>query len=308
MLLVNGLRKATITCAMLAIMAPASHAIVINLVPTGIGNAIGVTGVNATAAPAGAVGGGTLDQAFQTAAWYWQSAILDNFTVTINYGWGDTGAANTLGFEQTQTYAGAPNRITQAGIVIKSQTGAAWFADPTPDSNSEYGPGVTTNFADAALCNTAANCVGIMTTGVVYSGSSIPIVQNNTDLLSVVIHEVGHALGLDVGYAAYVAESGDNDIDLTGPRAFAGANIFDLGVGNAHLDDTQGNLVNALMQPAIGVNERRIPSAADILAVCQVSSFTNCSTSASIPEPAPSELLLTSAIGLFWLRRRFGRA
>ena len=213
-----------------------------------------------------------------------------------------------MGFEQTQTYGGAPNRITQAGIVIKSQAGAAWFADPTPDSNSECGPGATTNFADAALCNTAVNCVGVMTTGILYSGSSIPIVQNNTDLLSVVIHEVGHALGLDVGYAAYVAESGDNKIDPTGPRAFAGAGIFDLGVGNAHLDNTQGKLVNALMQPAIGVNERRLPSAADILAVCQVSSFTNCSTTASIPEPAPAELLLTSVLGTICLRRRLRRA
>jgi hypothetical protein len=113
---------------------------------------------------------------------------------------------------------------------------------------------------------------------------------------------------LDVGYAAYTAESGDNDIDLTGPRAFAGANIFDNGVGNAHLDPSQGNLVNALMQPAIGVNERRLPSAADILAVCQVSSFTNCSTSASIPEPAPGELLFGSAIAIFFLRRRLARA
>jgi len=31
-------------------------------------------------------------------------------------------------------------------------------------------------------------------------------------------------------YAAYVAESGDYDIDLTGPRAFAGANIFAIGL------------------------------------------------------------------------------
>jgi hypothetical protein len=284
-------------------MAPVSHAIVINLVPTGFGNAIGVTGVNATAAPGGAVGGGTLDQAFQTAALYWQSAILDSFTVTINYGWGDTGGANTLGFEQTETYSGTPNRITKAGIVIKSQGTANWYADATPDSNSEWSA-FTTSFADAALCNTAVNCTGIMTTGIVYSGSSIPIVQSKTDLLSVVIHEVGHALGLDVGYPAYTAESGDSDIDLTGPRAFAGANIFDNGAGNAHLNPAQGNLVNALMQPSIGTGVRRLPSAADILAVCQVSSFTNCNTSANIPEPAPSELLLTSAIALYWLRRR----
>jgi hypothetical protein len=64
MLLAITLRKLTISCAMVAILVPASHAITINLVPTGLGNAIGVTGVNATAASAGAVGGGTLDQAF----------------------------------------------------------------------------------------------------------------------------------------------------------------------------------------------------------------------------------------------------
>jgi hypothetical protein len=119
---------------------------------------------------------------------------------------------------------------------------------------------------------------------------------------------MGHALGLDVGYAAYVAESADNKIDLTAPRAFAGAGIFDNGPGNAHLDPSQGNLINSLMQPAIGTNERRLGSAADILAVCQVSSFTNCDANAGLaPEPGTTSLIGTSAIALFWLRRRLTR-
>lgn len=310
MFTMKRLCAATLACATFALLTPASQAISIILVPVGIGNLIVGAGVASSAAPAGTVGGGTLTQAFQTAAYYWESAILDNFTVTIDYGWGNTGAGGTLAFEGTQTYAGTPNRITVAGIVVQSQAGAAWFADPTPDNNSEYNS-LTTSYATAALCATAANCAGIMTTGVVYSGGNIVAAQSNTDLLSVVIHEMGHALGLDVGYAAYTAAAVSpgpiNAITLTGPRAFAGATIFDNGVGNAHLNPAQGNLVNSLMQPAIGVNERRLPSAADILAVCQVSSFTNCGTAASIPEPMPSELLLTSAVALYWLRRRLAR-
>jgi hypothetical protein len=306
------LRAATFACATYLLLTPVSHAISINLVPVGIGNPIATTGVNATGAPAGAVGGGTLDQAFQAAAFYWESAILDNFTVTIDYGWGDTGGANTLAFEQTQTYSGPGNsgRITNAGIVVKSQAGAAWYADPTPDTNTEYGS-LGTLFANAALCNGAANCAGVMTTGIVYSGAADPIIQTDTDLLSVVIHEMGHALGLDVGFANYTAAAVSpgpiNAITLTGPRAFAGATIFDNGTGNAHLDPSQGNLGGSLMQATIGTGVRRLPSAADILAVCQVSNFTNCSTSASIPEPIPSELLVTSALALYFVRRRLAR-
>ncbi|MCU1236998.1 MAG: hypothetical protein JWP63_4965 [Candidatus Solibacter sp.] len=191
----------------------------------GSGNVITGTGKNSAAAPGGAVDGGTLEQACQP----------------------PSGTGNQRSWTPSRPSA---NRITNAGIVVKSQAGAFWYSDPTPDLNNEWS-GKTTSFADAAPCNTAVNCVGIMTTGVVYTGTSDPIGTNNFDLLSVVIHEVGHALGLDRGYAAYVAESDDNDVDLIGPRLFAGANIFDLGVSNAHLDPAQGNLVNSLMQPLV---------------------------------------------------------
>src|SRR5215475_9371166 len=82
-----------------------------------------------------ALGGGTLDQTFQVAKAYWESVITDNFTLTIDYGWGNTGSNSTLAFGQSQTYAGTPPRITQAGIVVRSQSNPQWFADPTPADN-----------------------------------------------------------------------------------------------------------------------------------------------------------------------------
>jgi hypothetical protein len=282
-------------------MPPASHAISIILVPTPIGSVIPGPGVIATAAPSGVIGGGALNSIFETAKAYWESAISDNFSVTVNYGWGNTGGINTLALEQTQTYSGAPQRITAAGIVVRSQGGANWFADPTPADNREFGA-LSTLYADSALCNGAANCEGILTTGIVYSGAADPAIISSTDLLTVVIHELGHALGLDVGYSAYTAESSDFKIDLTGP--FAGTTIFDNGPANAHLDPAQGNLGGSLMQATLGTGLRRLPSGADILAVCQVSGFTDCSTTATAPEPAPTQLLLASALAFFCLRRR----
>jgi hypothetical protein len=301
----------------IAVFAAPADALTItgNLITNG--NPIGTaSGVIATNQPASVVGGGNLRRIFNTAASYWQGLIRDPFNLTINYGWGNTGSNATLAFEQTEIYAGAPQRITVADIVVRSQNNPNWFADPTPLDNSEYNA-QTTSFANAALCNTAVNCVGIMTTGFVFSGPNGNAV-NNLDLLSVVIHEIGHALGLDVGYAAYRNETApDNDIDLTAPRAFAGANIFTNNTGtnppgpvtfNAHLNPNLGNQINALMQPNIGVGERRLISNADLLADCQLSQFQRCRlTPAAVPEPASvlsviSGLIAGGLMGLigFW--------
>jgi len=124
--------------------------------------------------------------------------------------------------------------------------------------------------------------------------------------LSVAIHEIGHSLGLSGANTAYQAETcPDNDVDVTGPRPFAGTAIpvnntcpgF-----NAHL--SSATFANALMVPAIGSGTRRTPSAVDILADAQISQFTSINLDpALVPEPG-TWMLLTGGLGIVALQRR----
>jgi hypothetical protein len=279
----------------------------INLVPVGLGSEIGFTGIVAGSAPGTMAGGGNLDAIFQAAAQYWEALIPDNYTVTLDYGWGNTGNDSILAKTSTKSFSVvSPYRPAEAGVVIRNQNNPNWFADVTPTDNSEYAS-FQTLYANAALCNGAASCIGIMTTGLMY-GSPTGSAAGNFDLLSVVIHEIGHALGLDPAYNAYDGQP-SGFIPLTAPLPYAGAHIFQLG-GQGVLDGSQGNLGHAVMQAFMSSGERRLISEADLLAVCEVSALNNCvvaSAQAGTPEPASSILLFSAALGLYSLRRRLVR-
>ena len=303
MKLFNGMRRKTRfvvgLCAMVSV-ASAGYALTIvrNLVTSG--NTIPSSGgIVAGNAPVNSVGGGTLTGVFDAAADSWQALIGDNFTLTIDYGWGTIGGS-TLAFESTTQYNAGSTRIIRASIVFDNDGSSVWFTDATPTDNAEYGS-IRNDVFDLGG--------GSMNVGRVYGGAT-GFASGRTDLLSVAKHEIGHALGLDAGFSVYQAEAADNKVNVTSPLPYAGAAIPVNGPSNAHVtfNGTVGisGEPDDLMVPGIGTNIRRLQSDADVLAVAQISGFTNLNLASSVPEPTLPIWMATMALvgGISWVRRR----
>jgi len=208
-------------------------------------------------APTNAVGGGTLSSVFNAAADWWESAIGDTHTVTIEYSWGvqtgSTLAAHTLG-----TQGGSPNRETKGSIVFDNDGSSVWFIDPSPTDHLEF----------TTYTETSQNFGGgSMNKGRVYTGAT-GNASGRSDLLGVAIHEIGHALGLSGLNTSFITENADGDVDIRSPLPFAGSTIPT--ISGAHL-----NVSTALMYPTIPVSLRRLGATVDILCNAEISKFTN---------------------------------
>lgn len=268
--------------------ASACQAITINAIYRGPGETLGTFGT-AEAEPANAVGGGTLQAIMDVAVSYWESAYGDPFTLTVEYGWYPR-TGGTTGTHRLISEGGTPHRETAAAIALDSDGSTIWFNDPTPTDSSEFS--TYTEYQS----NLGA---GTMNVGRVYTGATGSAVRH--DLFTTVLHEVGHALGLSSANNAFVAERGDNDIDVMAPLPYAGAQI-PLNSGDAHL-----NMSNTLMRSSRPSGVRRLASEADILANAQISQFTQVNLMPLVPEPATWVLLAAGLVALPLVRRRLAR-
>ena len=203
------------------------------------------------------VGGGDLVSVVRAAADAWEALILDDFTLTVNFGWYPTSPFSNLAFHQGVMAGGIPNREKVASLAFNSASSTALFLDPTPETNEEF------VFNWQAFGNYGG---GSVETRRDFSGVT-SVTVSSYDMYSSALHEIGHALGLS-NWSFFNTETADGDIDV-GLAPFSGTA---LPMKKTHLE-IAGPVMSSAGRP---IGTRRDITQVDLLAVCQLSHFTQC--------------------------------
>lgn len=202
----------------------------------------------------------------EAAADVYEDIIKDDFTINLAFTWGDLGDDGTLGVATTlNTSDGKP---TVSRMRFNTNESVSWYLDPTPANHDEYDL-IQTTVSDLSSVDLVNS----------FSGSPPPLLevgyaglrtnpQQTNDLYSVVLHEVGHAIGLTGPVIGNSANDGDFDIrtDFIGGAA---AGIF------VSTEDDIAHLAapRTSMFPVFVPDIRRLPSATDVFAIASAAGW-----------------------------------
>jgi hypothetical protein len=181
------------------------------------------------------VGDNTLDEVLEAASATWQTALGLEDPISIQFVVSDLGGTQ-LG-EGRALQLDEDGRPTAGRVVIDDDAaGLGWFLDVDSSEFVDSGDG----------------------TSYVAAGGSEA--EGRYDLYTVLLHEIGHALGFGDFYSAFASQittAGDGSLIFNGPGFTA--NIADDGL---HVDSTAH--AGDLMTSTLGTSMRRLPSALDI--------------------------------------------
>ncbi len=212
-------------------------------------------------APYTTVGHGNLPEIFGAAARHWESAYQDPFTIHLYFGWATLEDAGTHTLVEQ---GGEPNRELVGIILFDNSGSVSFFLDPTPEVSEEY-QRYTEEYQELGA--------GFLNVARIFSHPS-GMAAGSCDLLSVAIHEIGHALGMCNANSRFVEEKASGIFLIQGELPYAGT-VIPLASNHSgvtsHFDPTR--VVYGSVMSGICGDERRIPSALDILANAQISGF-----------------------------------
>ena len=266
----------------------------------------------------------------QTAADYWEAAFV-NSTSTASFAVGGTITQNidvVWGPQSNSTLATGgtgffipSGAYTQGTLTFDNDGTSTFFVDNTPTDNAEW-----QQFSGRSINAGGVNDINVERQ---YYDAPAGTVRDNNDLLSIAMHEIGHALGFFDNYPLYDAADigNDGDLDITS-GAFAGSELalspghFDINLdspGNGDFPyDPGGNsffttftIGTPILGPSIVTGTRKLLTEADIAAVGEFLAFDqntinfNPSLVAAVPEPGT--MLVLALIGGVTGVRRYRR-
>jgi hypothetical protein len=261
---------------------------------------------------------GTRQSVAEAAAEWWEMSLLTPFTfdmtvdVTDGTNWTPTpnGAVGRM-HGNTQTAAADPNtgtKLPQSGTV-ELNVNATWFWDLTPHDNSEFD-----------MSREAGR----------FGDATDPSATGRWDALSVLKHEMGHALGFSrtagswtdgepfALYDDFLNNFTGNDFDFDFLTSGAEGNKDGTGGAltqvrfdaDSHIDGTgdQSDLNTKLMaSPGFGSGQRSLQTPLDIDIIGDAFHLAIDDMPEPIPEPSSALLLAAGMGGLAALRRRGAR-
>ncbi len=212
-------------------------------------------------APENASGGGNLVEIVSEAIRIWESAYANPVRLDLYFGWAPVGDAGT---HTLLSQGGDPNRETTGMILFDNSGSVSYYLDPTPEFHEEYRRR-TEEFQDLGG--------GFINSALIFSGPTGEAVDR-IDLLSVALHEIGHALGMSMDNIAFMEKCADGSLTITEEHDYAGT-IIPLAFNNSgvtsHFD--LDSVTYGSVMGGVNFEERRLPSELDILANAQLSGF-----------------------------------
>lgn len=207
--------------------------------------------------------GSRLRNLVESAAAVYEDIILDDFQVDLAFTWGDLGDDGTLGL--ATTIASQGRRPTASRMRFNTNSAANWFLDSTPQNHDEYD-----------LVQTTIESLDPVVRGNSFSGFPPELLevgfagvrlteQGTNDLYSVVIHELGHALGL-----GSTALNSSSNFEVS-PELIGGR---EAGIRSSSEDDLAHLAApRTALFPIIVEDVRRLPSATDIFAIASAAGW-----------------------------------
>ena len=206
-----------------------------------------------------------LQRLFQYAASHYEERFPTLGDLKINF-WYEVMDSNNGATFQVRS----PGPTREADIRIRSNR-SDWFIDPTPWNDSEFNMRQTlwrdlSSSTQEARYNFTSSTDIPSTFEVSYTGRAVSggPADGRKDMLSVILHEFGHALGVTGRTDLARAETGDGDYDFTPAFVFGQDLAAEVLSSNntAHLD-----LRSSLMYRSVGEDQRRRPSHTDLFAM-----------------------------------------